>query len=104
MLSPGAMAGSEKSPGNCAGVGSVVVKCYECRSAQKRYLGKVAVLAGYEESEGEKYCVPAASAKQACASTHGVNANVVGFYATYKIGLSTKKEYYRPDCVNAVGK
>jgi hypothetical protein len=55
MLSLIALAGGGKNPDSCAGVGSVLVHCYECRDDTKRYLGKVAVLTGYEEAQGENF-------------------------------------------------
>lgn len=50
--------GSSKNEKNCKNVGAVVVKCYNC-GGSKCYLGEVAVLSGYEEDQGKKFCVVA---------------------------------------------
>jgi hypothetical protein len=104
MLSLIALAGGGKNPDSCAGVGSVLVHCYECRDDTKRYLGKVAVLTGYEEAQGEKFCVRAADARTACSQAFGVSTHVIGFYTKYKMGLGESEEYYNTSCVKQVGK
>jgi hypothetical protein len=104
MLSLIALAGGGTNPDSCAGVGSALVHCYECSSHTKRYLGKVAVLTGYEEDQGEKFCIRAADAKTACSQAFGVPASAIGFYTKFKIGAGESEECYNTKCVDQVGK
>ncbi|GAB6059235.1 hypothetical protein JCM31598_23520 [Desulfonatronum parangueonense] len=88
---------------NCKAVGSVVVKCYDCQAGAQRYLGNVAVLTGYEEAQGKKFCVVSAEAIQACSRAFGVPEYNIGYYTKFKIGIDIKEETYRTSCVEAVG-
>ncbi|TWI72283.1 hypothetical protein LZ24_01691 [Desulfobotulus alkaliphilus] len=89
---------------NCKAVGSVVVKCYDCQSGSERYLGNVAVLTGYEEAQGKKFCVVSDEAVKACSRAFGVAEYKIGYYTKFKIGIDTKEESYRTSCVEVVGK
>jgi hypothetical protein len=104
MLPALALATTKIDAENCKAVGSVVVKCYDCQSNSQRYLGNVAVLTGYEEAQGKKFCVVSDEAVQACSKAFGVSDYNVGYYTKFKIGLDTKEESYRTSCVEAVGK
>ena len=100
-FSSSAMATS-KSPSSCAALGAIEVKCYQCRG-EKKYLGKAAVMAAYEEDKGEKFCVRVADAKSACASVFGVDRSSIGFKAEFWIGLTKSTEKYNKSCVETVG-
>ena len=106
MLSPGAWAGTKATPDNCAAVGSAVgsavVHCYDC--VNSKYLGKVSVLTGYEESGGEGYCVVASEAKAACSRVFGFDRNGIGYYTEFRIGGGSRDETYDTSCVKRVGK
>lgn len=103
ILSQAALATTEKSKEKCQKVGSTLVKCYDCRDSSKRYLGNVAVLTDYEEDQGKKFCVVAATAKTKCASAYGVSKGAIGFYTKFKIGMGSSEEFYRTSCVKSVG-
>ena len=98
-----AEAGAKRTPENCKAVGAVTVHCYKCFGDQE-YLGIVAVLAGYEESNGDPYCIEASPAKDACSRAFGEPSRNIGFYAKFKMGANTMEETYDPRCVNNVGK
>ena len=102
LIAPAGWASSKATPESCAAVGSAVVHCYNC--GEGKYLGTVAVLTGYEESNGERYCVVASTAKAACASRFGVDRNCIGYYTTFWIGGMSKEEMYGTSCVERVGK
>ncbi len=51
-LDPPAYAGSKKNRENCAKVGSVVVKCHNCRPEAKKYVGNVRGLTRDKEAQG----------------------------------------------------
>jgi hypothetical protein len=104
MLPQFVFATGQVNEGSCKAVGSVVVKCYECNGSTQRYLGNVAVLTGYEEAQGKKFCVVEAEAKQACSRAFGVSENVIGYYTKFNMGLTSKTETYRTSCVEAAGK
>lgn len=89
---------------SCKAVGSAVVKCYDCTPGSQRYLGNVAVLTGYEEAQGKKFCVVEADAKNACARTFGVPESIIGYRTTFNMMMGSKTETYRTSCVEAVGK
>ncbi len=97
-----ASASTKATPDNCASVGSAVVHCYNC--IERKYLGTVSVLTGYEESGGEGYCIVASTAKERCSSVYGIDRNGVGFYSEFKIGGGSRDETYDTSCVEAVGK
>jgi hypothetical protein len=71
---------------------------------KNKYLGKTSVLLGYEEFEGEGYCVVENDAKWACNSRYGVDKNAVGFYSKFRIGSGSRDETYDTDCIDRVGK
>ncbi len=93
---------TSKSPSSCAALGALEVKCYQC-SGEKKYLGKAAVMAAYEEDQGKKFCVRTADAESACASVFGVHRNVIGFKAEFWMGLTKSTEWYKKSCVETVG-
>lgn len=101
MLLSSAWAGTKTTPENCQSVGSALVKCYDC--ANRKYLGNVAVLTGYEEDQGESFCVVASEAKSACSSAFGVSSFQIGFYTKFRMGTGSKEEFYDTSCVEAVG-
>ena len=92
-----------KTPDSCEAVGAVTVKCYECTNNVKRYLGKVAVLAGYEEDQGKKFCVRENDAKTACSQAFSVPMWSIGYKANYSLGLGNAEETYKTPCVEAAG-
>ena len=102
LPSVSAWAATKKTPSTCANVGSVTVKCYQCKGGQK-YLGDVTVTAAYEEDQGKKFCIKLYDARSACASKYGVLMRNVGFYAKYKLGWGTYEEFCKTPCVKAVG-
>ncbi|MCW7752997.1 hypothetical protein OOT00_03245 [Desulfobotulus sp. H1] len=105
VLPPFALATTgQANESNCKAVGSVVVKCYDCQTGSERYLGNVAVLTGYEEAQGKKFCVVSDEAVQACRRAFGVSEYHIGYYTRFKIGVETKEETYRTSCVETVGK
>ena len=101
ILDSAALAGGGKTPESCAGVGSVVVKCYDC--VAKKYLGTVAVLTSYEEDQGKKFCVSVSVAKEACSRVYGVSSGCIGFYTKYSLGMGSVEETYNTTCVEAIG-
>ncbi|TIH19100.1 hypothetical protein D0S45_02670 [Marinifilum sp. JC120] len=92
-------ASKEKSPVTCQEVGAVTVKCYDCSSGKGKYLGNVAILARYEESQGKKFCVPASEARQLCSNKFNISKYNIGYSAQFNYRASTSTEYYDTSCV-----
>ena len=78
-----ARAGARPSPETCEQLGSLVIKCFDCKAG--KYLGKVAVLTDWDETW--KRCYDHSTIVEACTSTYDVSQYVLGYKGAYTIGL-----------------
>lgn len=99
-LSTVAWGSGEPAPGKCESLGALTTYCYYCEPGHEKYLGKVAVLAEYDEIH--KTCAKFTTAKNACENAFG-DSNI-GFYTVYWLGLFEKTAIFDKRCVNKVGK